>query len=392
MAVSVLVCISSPLRVEMNRNMQTTTHRPTDPAQGRLGLVGNRVATATSASSGRPRAFGGAFRSLRALLRPEPGYRRLSLYTRVVLINSAVLGTALILLALTPATVSFPLALREAIVLALGLVVIVVANTFLIKVSFRPLARLVRLMREVDLLQPGQRVRTSGGPEVRQLIRTFNEMVERLERERLESNYRTISAREVERRRIAQELHDEIGQRLTGLLLQLGRALQDLPPERRAELLQTQELARSTLDEVGRLAWQLRPGILDDLGLAKALEALASDLDQLGGAQVRLHLRQPLPPLDANAELAVYRIAQEATTNAVRHARATEVAVTLTTCDPVVILEVRDDGEGLDGTEEGPGLRGMRERALFVRGALTIESRPGAGTTVMLKIPRNGSG
>lgn len=367
--------------------MRTTTHRLRRLAWGTLDLVGSPIATATSAPRKRPRSFHGASSRLRALVRPEPGYRRLSLYTRVVLINSAVLGTAFAVLALTPATISFPLALREAFVLGLGLLVIVVANTFLIKVSFRPLTRLVQLMRQVDLLQPGQRLEASGGPEVRQVIGTFNEMIDRLERERQESNNRTITAREAERRRIGQELHDEIGQRLTGLLLQLGRTLRNVPPEQRAELVATRDLARSTLDEVGRLAWQLRPGILDDLGLAEALRALVGDLDGPGDAVVKLRLEQPIPPLDADAELALYRIAQEAATNALRHAGAGRVDVTFTTRDGLVLLEVSDDGAGLEGTEEGPGLRGMRERALLVGAKLTIESRPGAGTTVSLALP-----
>jgi two-component system sensor histidine kinase UhpB len=366
--------------------MRTTTHRQNRRAPGRLGLVGSTLAPATNAPRRRSRAYRRALQKLHTLLRPEPGYRRLSLYTRVVLINSAVLGTALLLLALTPATVSFSLALREAFLLVLGVIVIVVANSFLIKVSFRPLVRLVQLMRHVDLLQPGQRLRTSGGPEVRQVIRTFNEMVERLERERRDSNRRAITARETERRRMAQELHDEIGQRLTGLLLRLGRTLKNVPTEQRAELLETQELARKTLDEVGRLAWQLRPGILDDLGLVKALRSLVSDLNGPGGPLVELHLRRPLPSLDADAELALYRVAQEATTNAVRHAGAGNVDVTLATRDAFVLLQVADDGKGLDGTEEGPGLRGMRERALLVGAALTIESLPGVGTTVTLEL------
>ena len=275
--------------------MRTTTHRQNGPAAGKLGLVGSRVATATNSPRKRSRAFRRALDKFYALFRPEPGYRRLSLYTRVVLINSAVLGTAFALLALTPATVSFPLAVREAFLLGLGVTVIVVANSFLIKVSFRPLVRLVQLMRQVDLLQPGQRLHMSGGPEVRQVTRTFNEMVERLERERRESNHRAITAREAERRRIGQELHDEIGQRLTGLLLQLGRTLRNVPAEERAELLQAQELARATLDEVGRLAWQLRPGILDDLGLVEALRALVSDLGVPGSPLVELHLRRHPP-------------------------------------------------------------------------------------------------
>ncbi len=327
--------------------------------------------------------------SLWQLLRPEPGYRRLSLYARVVLINAAVLVTASLVFAVTPATVSFPLAVREAIVLSLGVLVIVIANAFLLRVSFLPLTRLVHAMQTIDLLQPGSRLRISGGTEVRQVIQSFNQMLDRLERERQQSNRRALMTREGERRRIGQELHDEIGQRLTGILLQLERTIAHVPSGPREELTQVQDLARSTLDEIGRIAWQLRPGILDDLGLVAALEAMVDSVPEGAAPRVRLLISQPVPRLDPEAELVVYRIAQEALTNALRHGDATQIRLELDTRNNAVRLTVSDNGRGLQPSDaEGAGMRGMRERALLIGARLGVESSPGVGVTVRLDLPQ----
>lgn len=326
---------------------------------------------------------------LRRQLRPEPGYRRLSLYVRVVLINAAVLAVATLGLVLTPVTVSFPLAVREAIVLILGLMVIVISNAFLLRVSFRPLARLVDAMRTTDLLQPGSRLMFSGGSEVRQVIDGFNQMLDRLERERQESNRRAIETREGEQRRIGQELHDEIGQRLTGILLQLERTIAESPAAARDELTKVQDLARSTLDEIGRIAWQLRPGILDDLGLGAALEALVDGLPAEVRRRVQARIDVAAPKLDPEIELAVYRIAQEALTNALRHACADRILLDLSAQPDGIRLTVSDDGRGLGpDNEEGPGLRGMRERALLIGARLRIGPTASGGLTIQLDLPQ----
>jgi two-component system sensor histidine kinase UhpB len=356
------------------------------PARGGVSAAPGREPPPEGAAGDvRPRP-----RFLRGRLRRErPGYRRLSLQTRVVLINAGVLVAAAALLALTPATVSFPLAAREGIVLGLGLVAIAVANVFLLRVSFRPLERLVARMKTVDLLQPGQRLELSGGVEVRQLIGTFNEMLDNLERERQESNRRALTAREAEARRIGHELHDEIGQRLTGVLLQLKRALESDGGPTRAELVEAQELVRSTLDEVGQIAWRLRPGILDDLGLVRALVALRDDLAERADAELELRIADPIPSLGGDCDLTIYRIAQESVTNALRHSHAGRIRVELTARDGGVRLDVSDNGRGLAyGAVEGAGIRGMRERALLVGAALRIESEPGEGVSVTLDVPR----
>jgi two-component system sensor histidine kinase UhpB len=287
------------------------------------------------------------------------------------------------------ATISFPVALSEALVLAGGVVAIVVANAILLRASFRGLEGLVQRMETLDVLRPRQRLPLLGGRETRTLIEAFNRMLERLEVERRVSTRRTLSALEGERRRIGQELHDEIGQRLTGILLQLGRVSSEAPESLRERLGAVQEQTRAALDEVGALAWQLRPGILDDLGLLSALKALVHALQQHSDAPIETAFPDRLEPMAPEVELAIYRIAQEGLNNALRHAGARTIRLELRLDDERLELVVTDDGRGIPSDEaEGPGIRGMRERSLLVGGRLRIDSPWGRGVRVRLDVPR----
>jgi two-component system sensor histidine kinase UhpB len=316
------------------------------------------------------------------------GYRRLSLYTRVLLVNATVLVAATAAIAFTPARVPFPAGVEEALLLLTGLGAMVIANAVLLRLTFGPLSRLVQLMGTIDLLKPGQRLPITGGVEVRAVIRSFNEMLDRLEDERRQSSSRILKTQEAERRRIGGELHDEIGQRLTGILLQLKRAATVAPAELRAGLLEAQEEVRSTLDEVGRVAWQLRPGILDDLSLAPAIEGLATTAEEHGEIQIARKLDARIPRLSPDAELAIYRIAQESLTNAIRHANARRIELGLEQVPGGLRLRVVDDGTGLLRDEmSGSGIRGMRERALLIGADLHIDSTPGEGVSVLLDVP-----
>lgn len=321
-------------------------------------------------------------------------FERLSLYSRVVLVNVGVLVAATLLLSLTPAEVPFPHSVTDIAVIVLGVAVVTGANAMLLRFTFAPLSGLMSAMRALDLLRPGDRLRVFGGVEARQITSTFNEMLDRLEAERLESNRRAHLAREAERRRIGHELHDEIGQRLTAMLLQLERTIVHSPPQTQAELHRTQELARDTLDEVGRLAWQMRPGILDDLGIAKALEALAASVIDNTPASIAVRVQESLPPFGADIEIVLYRVAQEGLTNALRHANAGRISLELAATKTAdVMLEIADDGQGFDPTaDQGSGLRGMRERALAIGAELSIESAPDAGATVRLTVPGTAKG
>lgn len=184
----------------------------------------------------------------------------MSLFWRIFVLNAVVLGTATALLLWAPVTVSVPVLLTEAVILLGGLAVMLVANAVLLRLGLAPLDRLTRLMTTVDLLRPGQRLPASGGGEVTELIRTFNAMLERLEHERATSSARALLAQEAERRRIAQELHDEVGQTMTAILLGLKRAADEAPEGLRRQLCEVQEITRESLDEVRHLVRRLRPG------------------------------------------------------------------------------------------------------------------------------------
>ena len=296
----------------------------------------------------------------------------MALFTRVFAVNALVLVGTVAALVLTPATVSFPVALTEAIVLAAGLGAVLAFNFFALRRVFRPLDRLTRFMHDVDPLKPGRRAPTEGADlDVLGLTNAFNEMIERFETERRESARRALAAQEEERRRIARDLHDEVGQQLTAVMLQLD----DVPRAR--------EEVRAALEEVRAIGSRLRPEALDDLGLAAALRSLVTTFEQRTALCVRREIHAP-GPLTSQQELVAYRVAQEALTNAVRHSGTSDVRVELRAQGGATVLAVADGGRGLRGATEGTGIRGMRERALIAGARLEIASRPGQGTRVEL--------
>ncbi|WP_435859583.1 HAMP domain-containing sensor histidine kinase [Streptomyces tanashiensis] len=320
---------------------------------------------------------------MRKVTEEQEERRIVSLYRRLFLLNASVLVVAVLLL-FGPVTVSTPVLLGEAIVLLAGLLALLVANAFLLRVGLAPLQRLTRAMRTADLLRPGRRAEVTGHGELADLTRTFNTMLDRLEAERAASTARVLSAQEEERRRIARELHDEVGQTLTAVLLQLKHAADHAPAELRPELRQAQETTRSGLDEIRRIARRLRPGVLEELGLHSALRSLASEFSTRG-LTVRPHIDAGLPKLAPETELVLYRVAQEGLTNTARHAGATRVDLRLHALPRGGVgLLVRDDGRGIGTAPEGAGLRGMRERALLIGAELTVREGADGGTEVRL--------
>ena len=310
----------------------------------------------------------------------------MSLLWRVFAVNAAVLTVATVALAVSPATVSFPLAVTEAIVLSVGLVVLLVVNFLLLRRAMRPLERLTQLMRRVDPLRPGSRVPVDdGSPELVELGVAFNEMLARLELERRESARRALAAQEAERRRLSRELHDEVGQALTGVLLELEGATEESSSP---QVVEAREGVRASLEEVREIARRLRPVALDDLGLAAALRGLAVQVARSARFEIERQVESPLPELSAEEELVVYRIAQEALTNVARHARADRVELRLAQRDGALELVVRDDGRGFDParTAEGAGIRGMRERAVLVGAELWLDASPRWGTEIRLRL------
>jgi two-component system sensor histidine kinase UhpB len=306
----------------------------------------------------------------------------IGLFWRLLIPNAAVLSAASIVLIVAPPN-------GRVVVILAGLASMLAINIVLMRYAFAPLERLSSVMQRVDPLQPGERVSIEGAQsEVSMLAETFNEMLERLEAERRESGRRAMLAQEAERRRVASDLHDEIGQSLTALVLQLKQtANRDIPDQ--AAVRELVAAAEEILGEVRSVARRLRPEALDDLGLRSALLALAARLEEAGGLSVDVRVAPDLTSLPDEVELVIYRVAQESLTNVLRHAAADHASVELRSGSEGVILEVSDDGSGFDisARHQGEGLRGMRERALFVAGTLTVESRLSAGTRVRLVVP-----
>jgi len=202
---------------------------------------------------------------------------------------------------------------------------------------------------------------------------------------------RVVTAQEQERRRLARELHDETGQALTSILLGL-RTIEEAEgaEEMKAAVGDVRELVRSTLQDVRELAVELRPKALDDFGLVAALERLTLNFQEQTGISLAFHSTLGSDRLPPEVETALYRIVQESLTNIVKHARAGSVSILVGRKDGAVSVVVEDDGIGFDPArtrEEGLGLIGMRERVALLGGRLTIESRPGAGTTFVAEVP-----
>jgi two-component system sensor histidine kinase UhpB len=314
-----------------------------------------------------------------------------SLLWRVFATNIVVFVVAAALLAWTPATIHRVATPQELVVLGIGLIVMLGVDLVLLRRAFGPLRRLSALMSAVDPVQPGRRADEpprGAGREVLALARALNAMLDRLEGERRESGRRALAAQEAERARVARELHDEVGQTLTAIALRAERAAAETSSaSQSAALAEINETVLRSLDDVRRIGRELRPEALDDLGLVNALIALCSRMDRGGPVKVRRELTWQLPPLSSETELVIYRVAQEALTNVLRHARASEATVSLRPESGSVVLVVRDDGDGLPARARAGGLSGMRERAMLIGAELDVSSGAQAGTTITLRVP-----
>ena len=318
----------------------------------------------------------------------------MSLFARVLLANAVILAIATLLLLFAPFEVSFPVTSTQAVILVTGFVVSVILNMLLLHEVIAPLRRLTATMRAIEPLQPGRRVSIRhADADVAALTGAFNDMLDRLETERRESARRELLAQEAERKRVSRELHDEVGQVLTGAVLELEHAARNADADAAAQIGAAREAVRRSLDDVRRIARELRPEVLDDLGLQSALRSLctAASVHESLRIERRFDLRDPVSP---EVELVVYRVAQESLTNVMRHAGASEVMVALGNVDGGLRLVVRDNGRGMPPHAElGAGIAGMQERALHVGGRLALTPAAAGGTEVRLDIPLpNGPG
>ncbi|MCD6015266.1 MAG: sensor histidine kinase [Solirubrobacterales bacterium] len=311
--------------------------------------------------------------------------------TQVLVVNLLVVVAAVV------ATMIADLSLSEtpeaALVLGLAIALTIVSNLFLLQRRFKPLEDLIDQMERADLSRPGANLRLAHSPgspeEVERLHHAFIRMLERLEAERRRASSAALEAQEEERARVARDLHDEVNQSLTGLLLRLEAAREKSPPALAGELAEIRALGNQALQELLALARQLRPTALDDLGLKAALASHVTELGRQSGIRTTFEAEGDIASVPRDVQIVAYRVAQEALSNAARHSGAAQVRVRLEHTDGAVELSVADDGRGFtfDQASRGLGLAGMRERALLVNGDLRVESRPEVGTNVRLRVP-----
>jgi two-component system sensor histidine kinase UhpB len=316
------------------------------------------------------------------------GYLPLLHRTAAVNVLLMLAAVAVTVAVLAPHKVS-TFAVDEEVLVVIGAVTLVVlANVYLLRRLVGPVQTLTALTRRVDLTGPGERMPAAAPTsEAGELALTFNEMLDRLQAERREATGRVLAAQEAERLRIAQELHDQIGQELTAALLGLSRVESQAPSDLRGDVLALQDVVRATLEEVKRIAIELRPEALDHLGLESALAVLADRFSERLGLRVAVAITPELPQLAPEAELVIYRVAQEALTNVARHSGVDEAELTLARDGGRLTLIVRDRGHGLaPGTAAGTGMRGMQERAALVGAQLRVRNPNDGGCEVRLDV------
>src|SRR3954470_17702109 len=310
--------------------------------------------------------------------------RTRTLLTQVLAVNTAlVAGTAIVAAVIARGRLEDVFSNQRMLLLGLAVASAMLLNSRLLRRRLRPLERLLHTMERVDLSRPGQRAAAPAGAprEIERLTADFNRMLARLEEERVASGRAVIRAQEEERARIAQDLHDEVNQALTAILLRLQAAMLDVPPGLRSELKEIQTLATRAMEELLTLARTLRPTALDDHGLVPALASQVSNFGERTGIRSVFQRHGETPELSDEEQLVLYRVTQESLSNVVQHSGASSVRVELSSIGRTV-LRVRDDGCGFaepaNGTPRSSlGVSGMRERALLVGGRLNVFSAPG---------------
>lgn len=321
-----------------------------------------------------------------------PSVKQRPIFTGVLGLNALMVGIAAASGALLAwAELGRALWLVVLVIAAAGIAILL--NTLLLRRRFSPLEELIDEMEKADLSQPGANLPAwidgrADSNEVERLELAFLRMMRRLEAERRRSASAALNAQEEERARVARDLHDQVNQSLTGVLLRLEALRADASPELEAEIDSTKRLAHQAMDELLAVARQLRPTALDDLGLKAAIAGLAEQV-KTPGRSVCFSAGGDPARLDPDAQLVIYRVSQEALGNAIRHSGADRIEADLTISPERAELTVTDNGSGFtfEQSTAGLGLGGMRERALLVGGELDTESRPGQGTTVRLTVP-----
>ena len=314
-----------------------------------------------------------------------------------------------------------------ALIAGISFVIVGTALTLMLRTTVvNPLSRLANSVRRIAEGQFSTRIDVTGKDEVSTVAHTFNEMAEQIEQHALALEdakvgleqrvqerttqvqqlavargrllEKLVSAQEEERRRIARELHDDAGQALSALTMDLARAIEALPgeaTESREKLHRSQSLVMKTLAELRKLIYDLRPEVLDELGLVPALRSYTKNRLEVRGIKTRLSFIGSNGRLPPEVEITLFRVIQEAITNIVRHSAASKVNIQVVTRNSTVTTSIVDNGKGFDieaafKAPESWGLRGIRERIAVVGGKLSIESEAGQGTSIKFQIPLGG--
>lgn len=343
--------------------------------------------------------------ALRRWWEREPILYKVLVGNGVVVIVGAIGGTYLTNLLVDASGIQLALFFAS-----VGILLSLIINYYILRSALRPMELLQRTVERIDHGDTAVRapVQEVGDPQLKRFAQALNTMLDRLagHMRLIEANRaqlrrlsgQVLSAQEDERKRIARELHDDTSGALARVLLNIEMCEDLLPeglPEVREKMHATSRLTEQTLENVRKLIFDLRPTLLDDLGLAPAVHWYAKNNLEAAGIQVQFdvstHLGRAAPPI----ETAMFRIVQEAVTNIVRHAGAHQVRLSLSREGPKWVLTVQDDGCGFDirAAEHGGdgdhhwGLFGLRERVELLGGTFKIESRPGTGTTLEVELP-----
>lgn len=317
--------------------------------------------------------------------------RRPTLVTQLLAINSILIAlTVLATAAAGRLDVTAVADRRQYLVIVAGVLATVLVNGVVLRRRLEPLHAIIDTMERVDLSEGGLRATgRADTEEVARLHAAFNRMMDRLEHERTEAADAVLRAQEDERARLARDLHDEVNQALTAVLLRLQATTLAAPPELAGELRETQAVATQAMGELRRLAHELRPTTLDDHGLAAALRSQVDAFGVKAGIDARLQLSGDVDDFRDDEQLVVYRVVQEALSNAARHAGARHITVSVRRKGARGVVQIADDGRGIDPQAvRGHGLAGMRERARQAGGRLDVLSTPGGGTTIELELGR----
>jgi two-component system sensor histidine kinase UhpB len=278
---------------------------------------------------------------------------------------------------------------RQAFVLVAGILGAVLVNGIVLRRRFAPLEKLIDVMERIDLARPGVRadIPDADSEDVVRLVQAFNRMLGRIEDERSRTAAAVLQGQESERARVARDLHDECNQALTAVLLRLEAHIHSAPQELRAELRETKDVAVTAMDELLRLARELRPAALDDHGLTVALRNQLERFTEQTGVPADLRCYDELTDLADHEQTVVYRVVQESLSNITRHARASKVVVEVGRDHGRPVVRIVDDGVGFSAQDgDGIGVVGMHERARLARGRLQVHSIPGRGTAVELRL------